>query len=103
MSRIEYVSHQSFTEDPYVKEVVYLCLEGKFRVLYCRKVSKNGGLFWTVPSVSASVSGAKQHFPAVMLDSNFLEADIKTFLEARSWDAMPTSMSEVAMADGLPF
>lgn len=85
MSKIEFISHDAFPEDEYTKELVYLCLEGKYRVAYVRKAAKNGGLFWSVASVGATRNGQKEYFPAFLQDSNFLEKDIKDFLEKRKW------------------
>jgi len=125
MKNIEFISHEDFPEDEYTKEIVYLCLEGKYRVAYVRKKASNGGLFWAVPAASATKHGKKEYFPAFMQDSNFLEKDIKTFLEGREWEGrnaftkpsaastptnagqtqayQPRSMSEVAMQDEMPF
>lgn len=116
MSRIEFISHDSFPEDEYTKEIVYLCLEGKYRIAYVRKSAKNGGLFWSVASVGATRNGQKEFFPAFLQDSNFLEKDIKDFLDKRKWESgrsvhsieldnyeKPRSMDEVAQNDQLPF
>ena len=120
MSKIEFISHDAFPEDEYTKELVYLCLEGKYRVAYVRKAAKSGGLFWSVASTGATRNGQKEYFPAFIQDSNFLEKDIKDFLDKRKWEAgrpgqlippemppeRPTSMDEFAQGigqDGLPF
>jgi hypothetical protein len=108
MSKIEFVSHESFPEDEYTKEIVYICLEGKYRVAYVRKASKNGGLFWSVASIGATKNGVKEFFPAFLQDSNFLEKDIKDFLDRRSWvNAAPSVYSQKQeqnqIADQLPF
>ena len=113
MSKIEFVSHEAFPEDEYTKELVYLCLEGKYRVAYVRKAAKNGGLFWSVVSVGATKHGKKEYFDAFVQDSNFIEKDIKNFLDSRSWEGrsvrqpepayQPRSMDEVAQSDELPF
>ncbi len=113
MSNIEFISHDSFPQDEYTKELVYLCLDGKYRVAYVRKAAKSGGLFWAVASVGATRNGQKEFFPAFLQDSNFLEKDIKTFLDNRSWEnraaqssySMPKakSMDEVAGNEQLPF
>ncbi len=86
MSKIEFISHERFPEDEYTKELIYLCLESKYRVAYIRKAAKNGGLFWSVASVGITKNGAKQYFPAFIQDSNFLEKDIKDYLESRAWE-----------------
>lgn len=107
MSKIEYISCDKFPEDEYTKEIVYLCLEGKYRIAYVRKAAKNGGYFWGVASVGATRNGKKEYFPAFLQDSNFLEKDIKDFLEERKWEkayqmsSPPPVMAEVQ--DGLPF
>lgn len=87
MSKIEFISHDSFPEDEYTKELVYLCLEGKYRVAYIRKKATNGGLFWTVASLGIKRNGAKEYFPAFLQDSNFIERDIKDFLDKRKWES----------------
>jgi|SRR6185369_4346469 len=93
MSKIEFISHDSFPEDDYTKELVYLCLEGKYRVAYVRKKMANGGMFWTVVNVSLKRNGQKEYFPAFLQDSNFLEKDIKCFLDNRSWEKANSSPS----------
>lgn len=110
MSKIEFVSHDNFPEDEYTKEIVYLCLEGKYRICYVRKKATSGGLFWSVASASAKRNGAKEYFPAFMQDSNFLEKDIKDFLERRAWEnksafsnPAPRSMDEVSQNESIPF
>ena len=87
MNKIEFISHEHFPEDEYTKELVYLCIEGKFRVAYIRKNAKNGGLFWAPASIGIMKNGAKQYFAAFMQDSNFLEKDIKDYLEGRKWES----------------
>lgn len=110
MNKIEFVSHESFPEDEYTKELVYLCLEGKYRVAYVRKKAKNGGLFWSSSSVGIMKNGLKEYYPAFLQDSNFLERDIKDFLENRKWEMgsvpkteKPRSMDEIAYQDEIPF
>ena len=121
MANIEYVSHDAFPEDEYIKEIVYLQLEGKFRVLYVRKAAKNGGMFWSVASAGATRNGQKEYFPAFLQDSNFLEKDIMDFLNKRKWEGsrayaqsaslnhaeQPKSMSDLvgdsANDDAIPF
>lgn len=87
MSKIEFISHDSFPEDEYTKELVYICLEGKYRVAYVRKKSANGGLFWSVASLGCKRNGTKEYFPAFLQDSNFMEKDIKDFLDKRKWES----------------
>ncbi len=107
MSNIKFVSHESFPEDPYTKEIVYLNLDDKYRVAYVRKSAKNGGLYWSVPSVAAMKHGTKSYFESFMQDSSFMEKDIKTFLEKREWEKrVPISSNNVSHSmdlGNLPF
>lgn len=94
MSKIEFISHESFPEDEYTKELLYLCLDGKYRIAYVRKAAKNGGLFWSVASIGATRNGQKEFFPAFLQDSNFLEKDIKDFLDKRKWESGSRSINQ---------
>ncbi len=85
MSSIEFVSHEAFPEDQYVKEMVYLLIDQKYRVAYVRKQAKNGGQFWSVPTLGVTKEGVKTYYETFMQDSSFLEKDIKLFLDQRSW------------------
>jgi len=98
MSNIKFVSHEEFPEDQYTKELVYLCIDDKYRVAYIRKQAKNGGLFWDVMSAGVTKNGAKTYYESFLQDSTFLEKDIRTFLEKRSWEA-----SSNTSHDDLPF
>jgi len=86
MSNIKFVSHEYFPEDQYTQELVYLCLDDKYRVAYVRKQAKNGGKFWSVISTSISKNGSKVYYEGFMMDSSFMEKDIRDFLEKRSWE-----------------
>jgi len=87
MSNFKFVSHQAFPEDQYTKEVVYLSLEDKYRVAFLRKQAKNGGMFWSVMSTAIAHDGNKSFYEAFLMDSSFLEKDIKHFLENRLWES----------------
>ena len=97
MANFEFISHDSFPEDEYIKEMVYLCFEGKYRVLYVRKTAKNGGLFWSEASAGATRNGVKEYFPAFLQDSNFLEKDVKEFLEKRKWEKKASYQTEAPL------
>jgi hypothetical protein len=100
MSNIKFVSHEKFPEDQYTKELVYLCLDDKYRVAYVRKQAKNGGLFWGVGSIAVTKNGSKTYFESFLQDSSFLEKDIKAFLENRSWENKSARRS---MDEEIPF
>ena len=86
MSTFEFVSHQFCPEDEYIKEIVYLCFDKKYRVAYVRKKANNDGLFWSVPAISIKQDGRKEFISIFMQDSLFLDKDIKKFLDDRSWE-----------------
>ena len=88
-------SHESFPDDNYIKEIAYLEFDDKYRIAYCRKVAKNGGLFWDVVSAGAIKDGSKKYFDSFMQDSSFLEKDIQTFLDKRSWESSVKSHDEI--------
>jgi hypothetical protein len=92
MTTIDFISSELFPSDDYIKEIVYICLEGKYRVAYVRKKAQNGGLFWTISTIGVNKDGKKEYFPAFIQDSNFLERDIKDFLEKRKWEEKPKSI-----------
>ena len=98
MSNIKFVSHEAFPDDLYTKELVYLCLEDKYRVAYVRKQAKNGGLFWSPITIAITKNDTKNYYEAFMQDSNFLERDIKDFLENRKWETKKAFKN-----DDLPF
>jgi len=87
MSNIQFVSHEEFPDDPYTKELVYLCLDNKYRVAYVRKAAKNGGFFWGGVSLGVIKDNVKKYYDSFMQDSNFLEKDIKDFLDNRKWES----------------
>lgn len=99
MSKIEFISHDSFPEDEYNKELVYICLDGKYRVAYVRKKSANGGLFWSSVNIGCKRNGTKEYFPAFLQDSNFMEKDIKDFLDKRKWESGPSLLN--SSTDGI--
>ncbi len=108
MSNIKFVSHIYLPEDQYTKELVYLEIDDKYRVCYLRKQAKNGGMFWSVPSVQVTQEGTKAYYEAFMQDSSFLEKDIKHFLDSRAWEKKPAPASQKSFAapskeDDLPF
>jgi len=94
----KFVSHESFPDDQYVKEIVYLSFEDKYRVAFVRKPTKTGGLFWGTISTSAIKEGIKDYYGSFVLDSAFLLKDIQTFLNARNWEdkkSYSTSVTDV--------
>lgn len=103
MSNIKFVSYESFPEDQYTKELVYLCLDDKYRVAYVRKSAKHGGMFWSVVSLGVSKDSSKKYYESFMIDSSFLEKDIQTFLENRSWQKGSQVIASQSLEEDTPF
>lgn len=103
MSNIQFVSHEAFPDDLYTKELVYLLIDNKYRVAYVRKQAKNGGMFWGVGAIGVTKDGSKLYFESFMQDSSFLEKDIKTFLENRSWESEKRATKIEEKYEELPF
>jgi len=85
VSTFDFVNHEAFPEDQYIAEAVSLCFDKKYRVTYVRKKMKNGGMFWSEISAAVTKNGEKKYLKSFAQDSNFLEDDIKAFLEGREW------------------
>jgi hypothetical protein len=104
MSAFDFVSHESFPEDQYIAEAVVLCFEGKYRVVYLRKKSKTGGLFWDVISAAVKQNGENKYLKGFSQDSNFLAEDIKHFLESRAWEQGRSAVAQKdKVDDSFPF
>jgi hypothetical protein len=87
MSNIKFVSHETFPDDPYTKELVYLCLDEKYRVAYVRKLTKTGGQFWSVITAGITKDQTKHYYESFLQDSTFMDKDIKEFLDKRKWES----------------
>lgn len=85
MSKFSFVSHESFPEDEYTKEIVYFDMHVPVRVAWVRKSAKTGGLFWDEASIGVTKNGKKEYSKTWMQDSNFLQKDMKEYLEHRKW------------------
>ncbi len=87
---IKLIDHKYCPQDPYIKEIAILEIplrdDSKLRFVYIRKELKTGGLYWGPLNCSALIDGEKQYFKSPLFDSNFLEQDIKEFLNSRRWE-----------------
>lgn len=92
----EFISSEKFPEDNFIKEIVYLCIDGKIRVGYVKKNSIKGDQFWSPISVGVIKDGTKKYYESFLFDSNFLNDDIKDFLYKRKWEKNNNT-------DSLPF
>jgi hypothetical protein len=104
MNNFEFISHETYPEDEYTREIAIFRLKVPTDVIYCRKKTKDGSYFWTQATVSVTKNGRKEFLDAFAQDSKFLEKDIKSFLENKKWLAgQSVSMKEVAKEPELPF
>ena len=102
MSAFDFVSHESYPEDKFICESAVICLENKFRVVYVRKVTQNGGKFWDEISASVSQNGEKKYLKSWKADSNFLRDDIIAYLDSRAWEKGKGG-SIAQESDNMPF
>lgn len=101
MSAFDFVNHEAFPEDQYIAEAVSLCFDKKYRVTYVRKKMQNGGMFWAEISASVTKHGEKKYLKSFSQDSNFLQDDIKAFLENREWERKGGQVA--SKSEELPF
>lgn len=100
MNAFDFVNHETYPDDKFIAESVTLSLEGKYRVVYVRKVMQNGGKFWDEVSCSVAQHGEKKYLKAWKADSNFLRDDIMAYLDSRGWEK---GGSVAKKSDDLPF
>jgi hypothetical protein len=86
MSRIAFHDYKTFPNDEFIKEMVYLIIDGKYQVGYIRKTTKNGNSFWAPPSISVSENGVKTYYDSFIQDSRILENEILEYLKNRKWE-----------------
>lgn len=91
---IKFISYDQFPEDSYIKELVYLEIDGKFRVAYVPRMGKNGHKFWQPLSIGISKNGKKEYFRGVEFDSKFIEKDIETLLDSEPWNSKAPSHNQ---------
>jgi hypothetical protein len=104
VSAFDFISHEAFPEDKYIAEAVTLCFDEKYRVTYVRKKMQNGGLFWAEISASVSKNGEKKYLKSFSQNSNFLQEDIKAFLDNREWEKRGGGQfAKNSKSDDVPF
>lgn len=87
MSSFEFVSHDEFPEDKYIKEIVYMLVNG-IRIAFVHKEMQTGGRYWDVMGSSVTVYGSekKEVHKSVKFGDAFLMDDIKDYLKRRKWE-----------------
>lgn len=103
MTSFEFVSHESYPEDKFVCESAVICIEGKYRVVYIRRVLQTGARFWDEVSASVTVNGEKKYLKSWQADSNFLRNDIIAYLNDRRWEKGGSFVQKDEKTDECPF
>ena len=85
MTHFELVEHEFLPDDQYTKEYAIIMIDGKYRVPYVRKETKDGRVFWGTAQICVTVSGMKKYL-GFEFDSSFLKKDIEKYLDARPWE-----------------
>lgn len=97
---IKVYSHESFPEDQYTKELVYLLIDDLYKIAYVKKQAKNGGMFWGPVSAGVSKNNKKEYRDGFKQDSKTVDDFIKNLLEKRVWENAPVRPRE---DDNIPF
>ena len=96
MNNFEFVSHEEFPEDKFIKEAVTVCFEGKYRICYLRKQLPNGAKFWNIMQANAEKNGVSIKLKSFIPNDNFLQEDVMHFLESRGWENLPKPIPKKA-------
>jgi hypothetical protein len=67
----EFLSYKQYPEDIYTMASCRVRIDKKYILTFVQKKSKDGGMFWTQPSVGVNDGGEKKYLPAHKLDSDF--------------------------------
>lgn len=104
-SNIELISYNEYPKDEYTKAICTLCLDGKYVVSFGKKCSKEGKMWWQTASFNIKNDNEKLYVDGFSLDSKKEHEKILDFIRLceKGVTQTPTSMSEVAANDGLPF
>ena len=85
MNNFQFINHQHLPEDEYTKEIAFILVNG-IELLYTRKKTKEGKLFWTEANVGITKDGKKIYIPGFSQDSKKIEKEIREFLDAKGWE-----------------
>lgn len=102
MPKFKFAKHETYPEDDYTKEAVHLDVKGEeciFRLIYVRKVFKNGGSSWDMVSAGVSENGKKKYLKGAQCSDNFFDQEVKEYLKNRGWEKGQKPQS----SDELPF
>ncbi len=104
MINIELVSYKEYPKDQYTKAICTICLDSKYMVAYGKKIGKDGQSWWKPATFSVDEGNPQKTFvDGFLMDSNKANTAILDFIRNIEKSQTPTSMSEVAANNGLPF
>lgn len=90
MSNLEYkfLSYEAFPNDPYVKEIVVVLIQGALMLPYQHIKMKDGGTFWTFPGCQAIKGDGMKKRVNAEFDSKSaklaFENDLETFIASKT-------------------
>jgi hypothetical protein len=105
MTEIVLIDYKEYPIDEWTKALCTILVDSKHMITYGKKCTKDGKQFWA-PAIHSVKSGTTKVFVEGYLpDSGSMKKQIISFIEKIENDhhSKPTSMSEVAQDDGLPF
>lgn len=109
MAKFKFAGHETFPEDDFMKEVVWIDVKGEdcfFRLAYGRKVFRNGGSMWDAISAGVNKDGKKKWIKGAECNDNFFDKEVKEFLKNRSWEnkqKVQQTIPQIQNSDELPF
>ncbi len=105
MSNIELISYKEYPQDQYTKAIATIMIDGKHVVSYAKKATKTGNEFWTSATHNVMDNGEKVYVDGYLNESRSMGKQIMDFVRnvKKGPSALPTSMDEVAEAQGLAF
>jgi hypothetical protein len=75
------MSYKHYPDDQYTQASCKVRIDKKYVMTFVQKKSKDGGLFWTAPSIQVTDSGEKKYMAAHMLDSQFENEELMDFIK----------------------
>lgn len=96
---IEYVTHEAYPDDNFIKESCTFTIDPKRRETWVRRIKKDGNTFWAPIETYATLNGEKKRLVSSKFESNFTHDDIINWLNARPWEKNKIAMTGNALND----
>lgn len=81
MNNFEFISYKQYPDDSYTNAVAKVRIDRKHVVTFAQKKMKDGGFFWSTPSINVMEGGEKRYFPSYSLDSRVEEEMLIEFIK----------------------